>query len=138
MTKDEFIQKVLHKTWENRASSFDSMDCFGLVNLYYQYVLGFTIQKIQGYEQGADFKLLLNQNIDKQWRQCGRYENDAMAVFYNAAREPEHIGLCIGGRKVLHARGNVDSVGKVEIHNIAALEKLYNKITYHKLVDFHA
>lgn len=55
MTQSDFIGLVNGKPWANRACSFEQMDCWGLVVLYYRHVLGLELHHIAGYESGADF-----------------------------------------------------------------------------------
>jgi hypothetical protein len=43
MTQSDFIGLVNGKPWANRACSFDEMDCWGLVVLYYRHVLGLEL-----------------------------------------------------------------------------------------------
>lgn len=55
MTQSDFIGLVNGKPWANRACSFEQMDCWGLVVLYYRHVLGLELHHITGYESGAEF-----------------------------------------------------------------------------------
>lgn len=55
MTQSDFIGLVNGKPWANRACSFEQMDCWGLVVLYYRHVLGLELHHIAGYESGAEF-----------------------------------------------------------------------------------
>ena len=50
MTVNEFIKKSIGARWIDRASTFDQMDCWGLVILYYRHVLGIELTPITGYE----------------------------------------------------------------------------------------
>ncbi len=59
MTQSEFIGLVNGKPWANRACSFEQMDCWGLVVLYYRNVLGLELHHIAGYESGSGFHHLL-------------------------------------------------------------------------------
>ncbi|RLJ10259.1 hypothetical protein CKF66_27855, partial [Klebsiella pneumoniae] len=49
MTQSDFIGLVNGKPWANRACSFEQMDCWGLVVLYYRHVLGLELHHIAGY-----------------------------------------------------------------------------------------
>lgn len=135
MTKEDFVIKTVGIPWENRASSFESCDCFGLVKLYYKHVLGYTISEVKGYEQGGDFQRVVDDNIDLQWSEVDNYQDGAMAIFYTHG-EPKHIALCIGGAKFLHSHGSINRAGKVEVVKMRALKKLYNDVTYHRLQAF--
>lgn len=129
MDKQEFIDKVLFKPWVNRASTFDEMDCFGLAQLYNEHVLGVPPFAVKGYTEGARFERVVSDNINKHYFQCGRYQEHAMVMFY-AGSEPDHVGICIGENKVLHARGKVGEAGRVEIHSMAALSTMFPRATF--------
>lgn len=134
MNKQEFIDEVLFKPWVNRAATLDEMDCFGLVQLYNEHVLGIPPKSVKGYAEGAKFNRVVSDNINKYWFQCGRYQEHAMVMFY-AGDEPDHVGICIGDNKVLHARGKVGESGRVEIHSMAALKVMFPRSTFWVLND---
>ena len=55
MTRNEFINKMIGKPWKNRACTLEACDCWGLVVLYFRYVLGTEIHHDAGYESYHDF-----------------------------------------------------------------------------------
>ncbi|QAY17956.1 hypothetical protein [Pseudoalteromonas phage C7] len=134
MKESEFINAVQFKPWKNRADTLDSMDCYGLIKLYFEHVEGKTIPAAEGYKEGHRFDSVWRREIDKTWRQVGCFTVGAMVTFYTADMKPAHVGICISGNKVLHSRGNVEDGGKVEIHKIATLQAAYKMSTFHKLV----
>lgn len=134
MTQNEFIEKAMSVPWVNRGDTFDGVDCYGIYKLYAEHVLGKQMPELTGYKENAPFNSLHSQNIEKHWRQVGRWQDGAMVTFYNLQNKPVHIGICVGELQVLHARGNVDQAGKVEVHKLHALDKIYHKKTFHGLI----
>ena len=78
MSESEFIESVIGKPWQNREATFDSMDCYGLVILYYEHVLDINLPNINGYKAGTNFLRLWLSNINKSWMQVGRPEKSGI------------------------------------------------------------
>lgn len=134
MTELEFIEKCMSVEWVNRGDTFEGMDCYGLIKLYRSKVVGKPLAEMPGYKDGQSFESLWRKYIDKHWRQLGKFQSGAMVTFYDYSDNPVHVGLCVGDDKVLHARGDEQRGGKVEIHSIHTLSKLYKYVTYHKAI----
>ncbi|PHR55966.1 MAG: hypothetical protein COA43_14710 [Robiginitomaculum sp.] len=127
----EFIRKVLHIPWQNRASSFECCDCWGLIVLYYKEVLNITIPEVLGFTDDVNFLDCYSSGITQWDEVLSPFEAGLMFTAYKGG-SPDHVGLCIGGGKVLHARGSVNHGGKVQIHSISALTAVYGKISFHR------
>lgn len=125
MTQDEFIRLVIGKPWANRACSFDGMDCWALVVLYYRHVLGLELHHIAGYESGAEFITCYEQEY-AHWRLVHAALPGCIAVFYRG-EVPAHIGVMTSPVKCLHARGEF---GFVRSDNPLALLKVYSRVEY--------
>ncbi len=134
MNQQEFINKVIGLPWVNRASSFDEVDCWGLVTLYYKHVLGIDLPIITGYAKGECDTSHGWQSGINQWQQMDRPSVNGLLFTCYKGDEPSHVGITISAIKVLHARGFVGCAGKVEIHSIRAIESIYGKITLHKFI----
>jgi len=133
MTQDEFIRKTLNLPWVNRASSFESNDCWGLIVLYYKHVLNIELPKIEGYEQGSCDTSQGWESGESKWKELINAEVGALFTCY-AGEKPIHVGILISTTKVLHANGFYNKPGKVEIHSIRAIKSIYGKMTYHKFM----
>lgn len=132
MNKNDFIRKILHVEWENRASSFESCDCFGLVLLYYKEVLGVDIPVVKGFADNTDFATCYKDGI-KSWVKSNSPDLDGLMFTSYKGDSPQHVGICIGGGKVLHARGSIEHGGKVQLHSISTIKQIFGRITFHKL-----
>jgi len=134
MVQQEFIDKVIGNPWVDRASSFESVDCWGLVILYYRHVLDIELPTINGYSQGNCSTRQGWQSGIHQWEQLDKPIGHGLLFTCYFDGKPSHVGITIGPLKVLHARGSRKQPGKVEIHSIRAIERLYGKMTYHRFI----
>lgn len=132
MTEQEFIKRVLHKPWVNRACDFDGMDCWGLVVLYYRHVLGIELPEVSGYSAGEDFECLYNEHIYSDWEDVSHAAEAGLMVTIYHGPEPSHVGILTSDKRVLHCGGSIFAGGRVSIHSIAALEYATGPITFHR------
>lgn len=133
MTQNEFIKKIIGKPWVNRASSFESADCWGLVALYYKHVLNIDIPTVQGFIEKDEFEKCYSTNVHL-WQEV-KTPIIAGLVFTSYMGDiPTHVGVCIGGGKALHSRSGAGNNGKIDIHSLRAIESLCGRITYHKFI----
>lgn len=135
MTQTEFINLMIGKPWVNRADTVDAVDCYGLVKLYKQMVEGVELPQATGYKEGFAFDGIWRRETKRTWWQVGTWTNGAMVTFYDQSMKPMHIGICVGNQQVLHARGNEEKGGKVEIHSISALSKAYKAVSFHEVIN---
>ncbi len=133
MTQNEFIKKMMGVHWVNRASSFDAVDCWGLVLLYYKEVLGIQLPVVDGFTSKQDFTECYEKGKDA-WQEVDRPIMNGIAFTSYKGDQPTHVGVCIGHGKALHCRGSENNPGSVEIHSLRAIEHLYGKITYHEFI----
>ena len=133
MSESEFIESVIGKPWQNREATFDSMDCYGLVILYYEHVLDINLPNINGYKAGTNFLRLWLSNINKSWMQVGRPEKSGIMCTCYVGDIPSHVGIVVSGNMILHCPGSVEKGGKVELVSIGSLEQR-GRITYHKFI----
>ena len=131
MTQDEFITKILGKPWVNRSSTFDSVDCFGLIMLYYNHVLKINLPTVDGFIEKGDFVTCYDKG-KTLWQEIDSPTENGIAFTCYRGETPIHVGLCIGHGYALHCRGSEKQHGKVEIHSLRAIERLYGRISYHK------
>lgn len=133
MTESDFVDKVLDVPWVNRGTSFDGMDCYGVVILYYRHVLGIELPNPAGYVEGVKTdQCWASETSSGRWQQVDRPSSGGIVLTAYYGDTPVHVGMVISGRRVLHCRGSESERGKVEIHNIAAIERAYGRVTYHE------
>ncbi|AZS56814.1 NlpC/P60 family protein [Pectobacterium parmentieri] len=124
MTQDEFIRRVIGKQWIDRACSFDAMDCWGLVVLYYRHVIGIEIHQTPDYEAGNDF-ITCYENDVNFWRQSA-HQPGSLAVFFKG-ENPDHVGIVLAGNKCLHSLGGGKSVS---IDRLPVLQRMFTKTEF--------
>lgn len=135
MTQNEFVIRVNSMPWVNRASSFDGMDCYGLVMLYYKHVLGIELPCPKGYldrEKIAD--CWVSETSSGRWERVNRPCSDGIVFTSYIGEFPMHVGIMLDNKRAIHCRGSEENPGKVEIHNIAAIQSVYGKTTFHRYI----
>ena len=88
-----FISRMIGVPWANRACSFEKVDCWGLVVLYYRHVLGIELHQTPDYEAGADFFTCYQGDV-VFWRKVDKPEEGGIFVGYRGA-QPAHVGLVL-------------------------------------------
>ena len=135
MKQEDFINLMVGKPWVNRADTAEEVDCYGLVKLYKSMVEGIELPKATGYKEGFAFDGIWRREAKRTWWQVGRWQNGAVVTLYDNSMNPVHIGICVGNQQVLHARGNEEKGGKVEIHSLSVLVKAYKNVTFHEVIS---
>lgn len=133
MTVNEFIKKTIGVKWVDRACTFDEMDCWGLVILYYRHVLETELKTITGYQSKKT--TIQNEAIPeslRNWKQCEKSNNAVFLAYIGDI--PSHVGVVIDNH-ALHAKGNEVQGGQVQYNKLDAIEKLYTKIEYYKYAN---
>ncbi|EPK7284434.1 NlpC/P60 family protein [Citrobacter farmeri] len=125
MSKDDFLSRVTGIPWQNRACSFEAADCWGLVVLYYRYVLGIEIHQTADYESGSDFLTCYDSDV-VFWRRTESFCDDGIFVAW-VGSQPVHVGLIVDGR-ALHSRGEN---GHVRSDAIRTIQKLFTKVEFY-------
>lgn len=125
MHKEQFISRVEGIPWSNRACSFDSADCWGLVVLYYRHVLGIEIHQTADYESGRDFMTCYDADV-VFWQRADTFTEDGIFVAWFGS-QPVHVGLILEGR-ALHSRGEN---GHVRFDAIRTIQKLFTKVEFY-------
>ncbi|WP_392552930.1 hypothetical protein RHO14_03435 [Orbus wheelerorum] len=133
MTTEEFINKTVGLPWVNRACSFDSVDCWGLVILYYEYVLGVKLADIHGYrDKQCTIETEAIPESKRNWRPCNKLDNAVFIAYSYGA--PCHVGVVVGNY-ALHAKGNEQIGGQVQYNRLDALERTYQKMEYYEYIN---
>lgn len=129
MLKSEFIDKVTGAPWGDRACSFDEMDCWGLVVLYYRHVLGIEIHHVPDYEAGANFQTCFSSEV-VYWKLSEVIAEDGIFIAWYGS-QPVHVGLIVDGR-ALHSRGEH---GHVRADSIRTIQKLFTRVEFYNYAD---
>lgn len=130
MLKSEFIEKATGVPWVDRACTFEAMDCWGLVVLYYRHVLGIEIHHAADYESGSDFLTCFEEEVIF-WRDTEIFTDGGIFIAYYGA-QPVHVGLIVDGM-ALHSRGEC---GHVRADNIRTIKKLFTRVEFKAYADY--
>jgi cell wall-associated NlpC family hydrolase len=122
MLKAEFVAKVIGLPWRNRTCTFEAMDCWALVILYYRHVLGIELHHSPDYEAGEDFMTCFDGEV-VYWRRSEHFRDGDIFIAYYGA-QPVHVGLIVDGR-ALHSRGEN---GHVRSDQVRTIQKLFTRV----------
>ncbi|MGP1299216.1 NlpC/P60 family protein [Serratia sp. CY29653] len=125
MHKPDFIHAMEGKPWRDRACSFDTADCWGLVVLYYRHVLGIEIHQTPDYEAGSDFLTCFSGDV-VFWHQAEKAADGSIFIAYYGG-QPAHVGLVIDGQ-AFHSRGEA---GHVRFDKLRTLERVFTKLEFY-------
>ncbi|WP_392565802.1 NlpC/P60 family protein [Utexia brackfieldae] len=134
MSIDEFISKTIGIKWVDRACSWDAMDCWGLVIMYYKHVLDVLLPDVVGYQNyQTDIQRGTQGQINSgKWIQIDEPVNHCVFVGYLNG-EPSHVGVCVD-RHVIHANGSHQG-GQVQYNRLDAISKCYQNLEFFKYVN---
>lgn len=133
MTKEEFIKKIIGVPWINRGKSFEGVDCYGLVWLYYKEVLDITLPAYEcaGEYTNEEFINHWQTGIDTgNWQETQRPERDGIVLTAYRGDRPCHVALVIDSVNVLHCTGMGNASAR--INSIKTLKCMHSKITFHR------
>ena len=125
LTPSQFTSRAVGLPWVRWQSSWESMDCYGLVILYHREVLGIDLGAVPQSDIAAGF------NAAQGWEECGI---EAGATCFMAWRNgaPTHCGVLLPGAMVLHSEGSQDHPGSVRITRLAAMQRAYGEIKFYR------
>lgn len=129
MLKQEFIDKVTGLPWANRACTFEALDCWGLVALYYRHVLGIELHHSPDYEAGSDFHTCFDGEVI-YWQQQSIFVEDGIFVAWYG-QQPVHVGLIVNGM-AFHSRCEG---GHVRADQVRTIHKLYSKVEFYSYAN---
>jgi cell wall-associated NlpC family hydrolase len=126
MTQEEFIQKSIGIPWVKHAHSFESMDCYGLVMLYYKHVMGIDlgVMPIRDISEGGF------EEESSNWHESLPAQAGLAFMSFKGGI-PSHCGIVIDEWHVIHSGGNDKGYGSVKIDKIASLERLFGKMKFY-------
>lgn len=130
MHKSEFIEMVTGAPWVDRACTFEAMDCWGLVVLYYRHVLGIEIHHAPDYEAGADFLTCFSGEV-VYWRPSDIIVDGGIFIAWYGS-QPVHVGLTVNGM-ALHSRGQN---GHVRADSLRTIQKIFTRVEFYKYADY--
>ena len=134
MSKDEFIRLVVGKPWVDRACSFEAMDCWGVVVLYFRYVYGVEIPHVIGYETGETSieSGFAEQVTDKKWIKVEKPSGDGVAFMAFKNGVASHVGVVVDGLYILHSAGTERCSGQVRYDKLNVFNRTNPSIEFYR------
>ncbi|WP_133459855.1 NlpC/P60 family protein [Scandinavium goeteborgense] len=129
MHKQEFIDRVTGLPWANRACTFDSLDCWGLVVLYYRHVLGVELHHSPDYESGNEFRTCFDGEV-VYWSKTDIFHEDGIFIAWYG-QQPVHVGLIVNGM-AFHSRCEG---GHVRADPVRTIQRLYTKVEFYSYAN---
>lgn len=137
MNKIDYINAVVGKPWQDRASGPLAFDCWGLVVDSFKRVDGVDIEPVQGYLTGEQIDVAGPSEIASgHWIELQQPEDGAVFCAYETNNTLSHVGrvflLAGGGYHALHARGTTNR-GQVTADHIRVIERFFDgRVKYFK------
>lgn len=122
VTFDDFYNLMHGKPYGDRCCHVDTVDCWGLIVLFYRMCRGVNIHHDDSYDNGGSFSTCFDGEIDF-WIDTKTPEPGDVVIAYRGAF-PVHVALLWGRDKILHARDKT----YVRIDRLSTLERLSTKI----------
>ena len=125
MSPAEFADRAVGKPWRKWCASWEAMDCFGLIVLYFREVLGIELGEVPQTDIAAGF------DQAQGWEEC---DPQAGATCFMAWRDgaPTHCGVLLDQRTVIHAEGSEEHPGSVRVSRLAALVRIYGELRFYR------
>lgn len=126
MMRDEFIERAVGLPWIDRAQSWQAMDCWGLVVMYYRHVLGVELPDVHGLEFGVGMGAALDTGL---FEPAADPVSDGVIFIAHDPRTgaPCHVGVCIDGQYVLHSNHGAG----VRCDRLCLLKRIYGRLDYY-------
>lgn len=125
MHKSDFVNVMEGRPWRDRACSFNAVDCWGLVVMYYRHVLGIEIHQTPDYEAGSDFLTCFAGDV-VFWQRAAKSADGCIFIAYYGDK-PKHVGLVVDGQ-AFHSRGES---GHVRFDKLRTLEKVFTRVEFY-------
>lgn len=124
VTSDDFAKLMLGKPYTDRCCHIDTVDCWGLIVLYYRLCHSINVHHDDSYDNGGSFSTCFDGEINF-WRDTDSPSIGDVVVAYRG-NTPIHVALWWGRDKILHAREKT----AVIFDRLLTLERLSTKLRF--------
>lgn len=126
-----WVNDVVGKPWQDRADGPNAYDCWGLIVDSFRRVDGIEIEPVPGYQDGAEINEAGSAEQDSgRWQKIDAPKHGAIACYYDAQGSLIHVGRVVllqgAGLHVAHAKGSVNSPGRVAVDALRSMERLHS------------
>ena len=128
------INNYIGIPWVKGGNKTTGCDCWGLVLLVLNDVYNININKFVGAKHEGDqlSDVIDNESAQPEWLKVDNPQaGDVCVMTVRSTNRPEHVGVYIGGDKLLHSPGrhncNVSCVSQLRI-----MQRLYKKLEFYR------
>lgn len=126
-----WINDIVGKPWEDRATGPDSYDCWGLVVDSFARVDNTPLHDVYGYSTGAPIEIAgAAEELTGDWEEC-EGEHGAVFCVYSELGSMVHVGRVFSipkaGLYAIHSRGDG---GQVQANRLGAIKRKYANIKF--------
>lgn len=123
--------------WKCGKASLSGADCWGLVSMVYMDLFNirlshFDIDDIDSQDKTVHKIEEVRDNSDDWELAATPTEGDVVMMISRKTFRPEHVGVYIGGGKILHSLTR--ETGQSEVHPVKLLNKLFKRLEYYRYV----
>ncbi|HGB3194011.1 TPA: NlpC/P60 family protein [Salmonella enterica subsp. enterica serovar Waycross] len=115
---------MLGKPYADRCCHVDTVDCWGLIVMYYRLCHGVNVHHDDSYDNGGSFSTCFDGEV-QFWRDTDSPSIGDVVVAYRG-NTPIHVALWWGRDKILHAREKT----AVRFDRLLTLERLSTKLRF--------
>lgn len=126
MNQIEFINKMIDVPWIEGKADFSECDCWGLVELYHDRVLGIELEDTHDMpmEEGMNAQLATG-----DWIELFNPDSSSIVFMAYVNNRPAHCGIVIGER-VLHSAGDRRHGGYCRFERLSVMQNRYKDMRY--------
>ena len=131
------FNKYIGIPWVCGKATMEAADCWGLVSLVYKDLFNielshFNVDKIDSARKTSD-TIEQVQATTKRWKLSNepKFGNVVMMIGRGSER-PEHVGVFLGGGKVLHSLTRNNGVSSV--HDVKIINRLFKRLEFYQYV----
>ena len=136
MNSVSWINDVIGKPWEDRATGPDTYDCWGLVVDSFKRLDGIELPSVDGYDSGSPIEVSgAAEELNGDWVEIPSAEHLCVFCVYSDLGSMIHVGRVVEVRKAglyaIHSRGEG---GQVKADALRVIKRAYSNIKYFKRV----
>lgn len=128
LTPVQFADKAVGLPWRRWCSSWEAVDCYGLVILYFREVLGVELGSVPQTDIASGFSAVAG------WSECGRAEPGAVGFMTWRDGAPTHCGIVMPRGALLHSQEGypVAERGSVRVTRMSAMQRLCPDLRFYR------
>ena len=131
------VNEYIGIPWVRGGSTRKGADCWGLVLLVSREVFGLDLGLYEGAKHtGAELsRIIEGEEISPRWvRTFEPQAGDVVTIRNRGDKHPSHVGLNIGGGRVLHSL-DTSAHGASSVHKLSTLTRMFGTIEHYRYAN---